>query len=59
MSTPVGESFPRAMARTRNFTRGAPRALHLDRRMYLEAPEEEAVNPVQSQMDRLAAAFRQ
>lgn len=35
------------------------RALHLDRRMYLDAPEEEAVNPVQSQMDRLAAAFRQ
>jgi regulator of CtrA degradation len=34
------------------------RALHLDRRMYLDAPEEEAVNPVQSQMDRLAAAFR-
>lgn len=35
------------------------RALHLDRRMYLDAPEEEAVNPVQSQLDRLAAAFRQ
>lgn len=34
------------------------RALHLDRRMYLDAPEEEAVNPVQSQLDRLAAAFR-
>lgn len=34
------------------------RALHLDRRMYLDAPEEEAVNPVQSQMDRLTAAFR-
>ena len=34
------------------------RALHLDRRMYLDAPEEEAVNPVQSQMERLAAAFR-
>lgn len=35
------------------------RALHLDRRMYLDAPAEEAVNPVQSQLDRLAAAFRQ
>jgi regulator of CtrA degradation len=35
------------------------RALHLDRRMYLDAPDEEAVNPVQSQMDRLTAAFRQ
>ena len=35
------------------------RALYLDRRMYLDAPEEEAVNPVQSQMDRLTAAFRQ
>ncbi len=35
------------------------RALHLDRRMYLDAPEEEAMNPVQSQMDRLTAAFRQ
>jgi regulator of CtrA degradation len=35
------------------------RVLHLDRRMYLDEPEEEAVNPVQSQLDRLAAAFRQ
>ncbi|MBB4083500.1 DUF1465 family protein [Brevundimonas lenta] len=35
------------------------RVLHLDHRMYLDEPEEEAVNPVQSQMDRLAAAFRQ
>jgi len=35
------------------------RARHLDRRMYLDAPEEEAVNPVQTQLDRLAAAFRQ
>lgn len=35
------------------------RVLHLDRKMYLDAPEEEAINPVQSQMDRLAAAFRQ
>jgi regulator of CtrA degradation len=35
------------------------RALHLDRRMYLDAPDEEAVNPVQGQMDRLTAAFRQ
>jgi regulator of CtrA degradation len=35
------------------------RVLHLDRRMYLDGPEEEAVNPVQSQLDRLAAAFRQ
>ena len=34
------------------------RVLHLDRRMYLDAPEEEAVNPVQSQLDRQAAAFR-
>jgi regulator of CtrA degradation len=35
------------------------RVLHLDRRMYLDAPEEEAINPVQSQLDRLAAAFQQ
>jgi regulator of CtrA degradation len=35
------------------------RVLHLDRRMYLDAPEEDAVNPVQSQLDRLTAAFRQ
>lgn len=35
------------------------RVLHLDRKMYLDAPEEEAVNPVQSQLDRLTAAFRQ
>ena len=34
------------------------RALYLDRRMYLDGPEEAPVNPVQSQMDRLAAAFR-
>lgn len=34
------------------------RVLHLDRRMYLDAPEEEAINPVQSQLDRLAAAFQ-
>ncbi|WP_414642268.1 DUF1465 family protein [Brevundimonas sp.] len=35
------------------------RVLHLDRRMYLDAPEEEAINPVQSQLDRLTAAFRE
>jgi len=35
------------------------RVLHLDRRMYLDAPEEEAINPVQSQLDRLTAAFSQ
>lgn len=34
------------------------RVLHLDRRMYLDAPEQEPVNPVQSQLDRLTAAFR-
>jgi len=34
------------------------RALHLDRRMFVDGPEEEAANPVQSQMDRLSAAFR-
>ena len=34
------------------------RALHLDRRMYLDEAEEDAVNPVQSQLDRLTAAFR-
>lgn len=33
------------------------RAVHLDRRMFLEAPEEEPVNPVHGQIDRLAAAF--
>ncbi len=33
------------------------RVLYLDRRMYLDAPEEEPANPVQSQLDRLAAAF--
>ncbi|RZJ44043.1 MAG: DUF1465 family protein [Brevundimonas sp.] len=35
------------------------RVLHLDRKMYVDAPEEEAINPVQSQLDRLTAAFRQ
>jgi len=34
------------------------RVLHLDRRMYLDEPEEDTVNPVQSQLDRLTAAFR-
>ncbi|RYG18555.1 MAG: DUF1465 family protein [Caulobacteraceae bacterium] len=34
------------------------RVLHLDRRMYLDASEVEAVNPVQSQLDRLTAAFQ-
>lgn len=34
------------------------RVLHLDRRMYLDESEEDAVNPVQSQLDRLTAAFR-
>lgn len=34
------------------------RVLHLDRRMYLDEPEADAVNPVQSQLDRLTAAFR-
>lgn len=33
------------------------RILHLDRRMYLDAVEAGPANPVQSQMDRLAAAF--
>jgi dipeptidyl-peptidase-4 len=31
VSTSTRESFPRTIARTRNFTRGVPRALHLDR----------------------------
>jgi regulator of CtrA degradation len=34
------------------------RVLHLDRRMYLDEPGEDAVNPVQSQLDRLTAAFQ-
>lgn len=33
------------------------RVLHLDRRMYRDPAQEEPVNPVQTQMDRLAAAF--
>ena len=33
------------------------RVLHLDRRMYLDAVDEAPVNPVQSHMDRLTAAF--
>lgn len=33
------------------------RVLHLDRRMYLDASDAVAINPVQSQMDRLNAAF--
>lgn len=34
------------------------RVLYLDRRMYLDAPAEEAVNPVLSQLGMLEAAFR-
>ena len=33
------------------------RVLHLDRRMYLDGPEDQPVNPVHSQLDRLQAAF--
>ncbi len=33
------------------------RALHLDRRMYLEPPSEEGSHPVRSQHDRLQEAF--
>ena len=33
------------------------RVLHLDRRMYLDGDEDQPVNPVQSQLDRLQAAF--
>jgi regulator of CtrA degradation len=33
------------------------RALHLDRRMYLEAPADEGAHPVLAQIDRLQAAF--
>ena len=33
------------------------RVLHLDRRMFIDGPTEDAVNPVQSQHDRLLAAF--
>ena len=33
------------------------RVLHMDRRMYVEALEGEAANPVQSQLDRLRSAF--
>jgi regulator of CtrA degradation len=34
------------------------RVLHLDRRMFLDAPEEPSANPVLSQMGLLEAAFR-
>jgi len=33
------------------------RVLHLDRRMYLDAVDAAPVNPVQSHLDRLTAAF--
>ena len=33
------------------------RVLYLDRRMFVDAPEDEPANPVQSQLDRLKAAF--
>lgn len=35
----------------------AERVVYLDRRMFLEAPEEAPENPVLSQLDRLKAAF--
>ena len=34
------------------------RALYLDQRMYLDGQDEAPANPVQSQLDRLEAAFR-
>ena len=34
------------------------RALYLDQRMYLDVQDEAPANPVQSQLDRLEAAFR-
>jgi len=33
------------------------RVLHLDRRMFLDAPADEQVHPVRSQLERLQAAF--
>lgn len=33
------------------------RVRHLDKRMYVEQPEDEAPNPVLTQMDRLRGAF--
>jgi regulator of CtrA degradation len=33
------------------------RVMHLDRRMFVESPEEEAPNPVLSQLEKLQAAF--
>lgn len=33
------------------------RVVYLDRRMYLDEPEDEPANPVQTQLDRLKAAF--
>lgn len=33
------------------------RVVYLDRRMFLDTPEDEPANPVQSQLDRLKAAF--
>ena len=34
------------------------RVIYLDRRMYLDVPAEEPVNPVLSQLGMLEAAFR-
>ena len=55
---PVTEDLPPAlMILLDRSERLYERVRHLDRRMYLDAPELEAPHPVLSQMDRLRSAF--
>ncbi|ENZ83174.1 MULTISPECIES: DUF1465 family protein [Caulobacter] len=56
--TPAVEELPFGL--TNLLTRSErlyERVRHLDRRMYVEAPHEEAPRPVQAHFDRLTAAF--
>ena len=51
--------LPPALAQllTRSEQRLYDRVMHLDKRMYVEAPEDEAPHPVLSQFEKLQAAF--
>lgn len=57
-SASLDEPPPQALLQlTERAERVYERVMHLDRQMYLEAPAEDAPNPVLSQFERLRAAF--
>ncbi|MFN3857243.1 MAG: DUF1465 family protein [Caulobacter sp.] len=58
MAEPTEEPLPAGLAELLDRSaRLYDRVRHLDRRMYVEGPDEEAPNPVLSQFDRLRDAF--